>query len=217
MGIRWADGPSAMFDHEAEQRHELRSALFGIEASAHGLSYAQADLTSTQINQLAQAMLHEVRRVRSMIEGRVSDAAAFDLATAIGPAIVSAQACGQQLQSDVPTGLFVDGCPETATQVVVALLENARRHAPGAPVELRASVRRGSVFLHVEDRGPGIAWRMRRRVFDRGICRVGGNGSGLGLFIARRLMSEQGGTITARSRRGGGTSFVLRFRSADPR
>jgi len=216
MGIR-ADGSSTVFDHEAERRHELRSALFGIEASAHGLSYAQATLTRSQFDQLTSALVYEVRRVRSMIEGRVGGATTFDLASVIAPAIISAQASGQQVHCDVPSGLLVDGCADTATQVVVALLHNARRHAPGAPVEVHGYASRGAVHLAVDDAGPGIPWWLRRRVFERGVSRETSGGSGLGLFIARRLMTEQGGSITVRPRKGGGASFLLRFVSAEPR
>jgi two-component system nitrogen regulation sensor histidine kinase NtrY len=58
----------------------------------------------------------------------------------------------------------------------------------------------------------------RERVLERSVQVVEGNGSGLGLFIARRLMEEQHGTITVAARPGGGTSVLLRFgvRAAEP-
>ena len=72
----------------------------------------------------------------------------------------------------------------------------------------------GVVVLYVEDRGTGIPGPFARaRASSAACCGDDSAGSGLGLFIARRLMTEQGGSITVRSRPGGGTSFVLRFRS----
>jgi signal transduction histidine kinase len=216
MGTTWPNGTRAASERDAEQRHELRSALFGIEASAHGLSSRWTELTTVQINHLTTAMVDEVRRVRALLDGRAGEVLVFDLATAIAPALTAARASGQLVASAVPRGLQVHGCPDAARQVVVALLDNARRHAAGSPVELRTTRRDGVVTLFVEDRGPGIARRRCARVFERGV-RGGGSGSGLGLFIARRLMTEHGGSIAARRRRGGGTTFVLCFRSADPR
>jgi signal transduction histidine kinase len=111
----------------------------------------------------------------------------------------------------VPSGIAVDGEPDSAAEVVLALLDNARRHAAGSPVTVRAAVIGDAVELYVEDRGSGIPRRLRECIFDRGVRGGESDGSGLGLYIARRLMSEQGGSITVRSRRGGGTSFMLRF------
>ncbi len=96
-------------------------------------------------------------------------------------------------------------------QVVLALLDNSRKHAPGSKVTLRVGDLDGAVVLYVEDRGPGIPAALRERVFERGARGDGSAGSGLGLCVAKRLMAEQGGTIECRSRRGGGASFVLRF------
>ena len=51
-----------------------------------------------------------------------------------------------------------------------------------------------------------------RHHVERGVGGDASRGSGLGLVIARRVMEDQGGTITARCRPGGGASFVLYFR-----
>ena len=94
----------------------------------------------------------------------------------------------------------------------MALLDNVRRHAPSSPVDVRVAVLDDAVDVFVEDRGPGIPALLRRDVFEWGACGDESSGSGLGLHIARGLMATQGGSISVRSRRGGGTTFVLRFR-----
>ena len=114
----------------------------------------------------------------------------------------------------MPHGIEVVGRRDTTAQVVLGLLHNARKHAPGSPVDVRASVSGDAVTLYVEDRGTGIPGPSPERVFERGVRGSDSDGSGLGLFIARRLMTEQGGSISVRSRPGGGASFVLRFRRA---
>jgi signal transduction histidine kinase len=116
----------------------------------------------------------------------------------------------------VPPGLEVCGDPDRTAQVLVALLTNAQRHAPGSPVDVRTAISDDRVVLYVEDRGPGVPPRLRERVFERRMKAVGSDGSGLGLFIARRLMEEQGGTIDVAPRTGGGCSVVLSFRRPAP-
>lgn len=212
MAIVWVEG--AVIDRETERRHELDAALLGIEASAHGLRDAWSALNTAQVNQLAQAMVHEVRRVRSLLDDRIIELSDFDLAAAVSTAVTTARACGQQIDCALPAGLVVHGCSESATQVVVGLLDNARLHAAGSRVQLHAAINGDAVTLLVQDRGPGIPRRLRAGVFDRGVRGARSTGSGLGLSIARRLMADQGGLITARRRLGGGTTFVLTFRRA---
>jgi signal transduction histidine kinase len=199
-----------------EQRHEVRAALFGIEATADGLHRRRNDLTDGQFDELTLAIVAEVRRLRTLLEGRQRASGTFDLATAIGPVIATARAAGQEVHVSVPRGIIVEGCRDSTAQVVLALLDNARHHAGSTPVDVRTEVGRDAVTLRVEDRGPGIGDRLDAEVFERGVCGDGG-GSGLGLFIARRLMVEQGGSIAVRRRPGGGASFVLRFRRGVPR
>lgn len=201
----------------AERDHELRSALFAIEASAVGLCEHRDQIGRRQVDELARGLASEARRLRALVEGRVGETTVFDLGDAVAPVIACARAAGDDIISSLPSGLIVRGGPDRTAQVVVALLDNARRHAPGSPVEVRAIGRCDVAELYVEDRGPGIAGRVPERVFGRGVRGDASTGSGLGLFIARRVMAAQGGSIGVESRPGGGASFVLRFQRVLPR
>ena len=204
--IDWADSDA--------REHDLRAALFGIEASAEGLSRHREYLTELQFDELAHGLVEEVRRLRGLLEGRTSSSCSFDLGEAIGPVIACARASGLDVCSSVPRGIDVEGRRDSTAQVVLALLDNARHHAAPSPVEVWASVTGGTVTLHVEDRGRGVSGVPLERLFERGVRGDDSTGSGLGLFMARRLMVEQGGSIAVRSRPGSGAAFVLRFRRA---
>ena len=67
------------------------------------------------------------------------------------------------------------------------------------------------MIVRVVDEGPGIQPHDLPRVFDRFYKGSTSKGSGLGLSIAQSLVTAHGGTITADSRAGGGTtmSFTL--------
>ena len=204
-------GTSDLLNRRAERDHDLRAALFGIEASAEGLSRHRERLTPLQFDQLAAGLAAEVHRLRSLVDGYGTARGTFDLIDAIDPVVASGRARGLDVRVAVPHGIEVIGRRDATAQVVLGLLDNARKHAPGSPVGMRASVSCGEATLYVEDRGTGIPGPSPERVFERGVRGRESVGSGLGLFIARRLMAEQGGSISARSRRGGGASFVLRF------
>lgn len=83
-------------------------------------------------------------------------------------------------------------------QVLVNLLDNAARHAPGGTeVALRARCGQGELVIEVTDRGPGIDPADRDTVFHRFTRgdRAAGGGTGLGLSIARWAVELHGGTI----------------------
>jgi signal transduction histidine kinase len=194
---------------EAELRHEALAALLGVEAAASGLTHHRL-LSSEQIDELSRGLVAEVRRLLALLDGRVREPASFDLHDAIAPVLTCARAEGLDVRSTVPRGIEVPGNADSTAQVLLALLTNAQRHAPGSPVEVRVSTVDG-VAVYVEDRGPGVPESLQERVFERHMQAVGSDGSGLGLFIARQLMQDQGGTIAVEPRAGGGSSFVLRL------
>ena len=188
---------------DAELRHEARAALLGIEAAATGLSRHRDLLSAEQIDELTHGLVAEIRRLRGLLDGRAVAQAKFDLRGAFLPVLTCARADGLDVRSSVPDGVEVVGIPDRAGQVLLALLTNAKIHAPGSPVEIRAIVANGEVSVYVEDRGPGIPASLQERVFERRMKAVGGDGSGLGLFIARQLMEEQDGSIDVEPERGG--------------
>jgi signal transduction histidine kinase len=195
-----------------ERDRELWAALLGIEASASGLSQHRDQLTSRQVDDLVDGLVAEIRRVRTLFDGRAVTADTFDLGDAIRRVVACAKASGLDVAFFLPPGVEVQGDRGSAAQVLVAVLDNVRQHAESSPVDVRVAVLDDVVDVFVEDRGPGIPAPLRRRVFERGVCGGETGGSGLGLHIAHRLMTDQGGSISVRARRGGGTTLALRFK-----
>ena len=79
----------------------------------------------------------------------------------------------------------------------------------GGTITIAAEARRGRAFVSVRDEGPGIAPHDREHVFDRR-WRLGARaGAGLGLFIARGLVTAMGGRIWVESREGEGSTFAF--------
>ena len=107
----------------------------------------------------------EVRRVRSLLEARAGTLSDFDLSDAIAPVIACARASGSTSLISA-SGFVVYGSGESTAQVLVALLDNARKHAPSSPVEVHAAVTTCGAVLYVDDRGSGISGSSCERVFD---------------------------------------------------
>ena len=97
-------------------------------------------------------------------------------------------------------------------EVLSNLVSNALRHTPaGGAIDLRAARDGQGVAFTVTDTGEGIAADELEHVFDRFARSQESRGSGLGLAIAKGLVQAHGGTISARSEPGSGTTirFVL--------
>ena len=204
--------PAPGIDHDrAELRHDARAALLGIEAAAHGLSRHRDLLTPDQWDELSNGLVAEVHRLGSLIDGRVDTTCCFDLRGALMPVIACAHADGLRVEVDVRTGVDVAGSREGTSRALLSLLDNARVHAPGSRVSVRAVVGAHEVAVHVDDRGPGVPATLRGFLFERGARGATSEGSGLGLHVARRLMEQSGGSMAHEPRAGGGSSFVMRL------
>ena len=110
----------------------------------------------------------------------------------------------------VPTDLpAVDGYGGELNQVWANLLDNAIDATPGGHVRVDASTDADHVVVRVTDDGPGIPEGIRNRIFDPFFTTKDvGQGTGLGLDIARRIIQRHQGTIDLHTS-SSGTEFCV--------
>lgn len=101
-------------------------------------------------------------------------------------------------------------------QILVNLIGNAIRYSPdGSVIKLQVMQEGEFSAVTVRDQGDGIAEDDQQRIFEKfeRLGRSGDGGSGLGLFISRRLANAMDGSLTVESSVGKGSSFKLRLPS----
>ncbi|MFD1871107.1 PAS domain-containing sensor histidine kinase [Hymenobacter bucti] len=171
---------------------------------------ARFQFTIAQLTDISRLQLAHVGPAEPVNLAAVVQDVRLDLMPAIA-------AAGAQLTVAVPAGLVVSFSPANLRSIVYNLLSNAVKYrAPDrAPhVQVRAQHTPQAVVLEVQDNGLGMSAVQQRQLFglfQRLHTHV--EGSGVGLYITKRLIENAGGTITVQSQPNAGTTFTVRFPS----
>jgi two-component system, OmpR family, sensor histidine kinase BaeS len=235
--VRGFDTMAARLQADREQRrslladvsHELRTPLSVIRGEVE----AMVDGVHPPDEEHLTAILEETTVLSRLIEDlrtlTLAEAGALplhleptDLAVTIGEAAAgfraAATAAGVSIEVDVAEGVpLLDLDPVRMREVVSNLVANALRYtSTGGTIRLEAAVSAGppgaagnDIEIRVRDTGAGIAPDVLPHVFDRFAKSPESRGSGLGLAIAKDLVEAHGGTITAESKLGAGSTFRI--------
>jgi two-component system, OmpR family, sensor histidine kinase BaeS len=114
-----------------------------------------------------------------------------------------------------PATPLVQADSDRITQVLLNLLDNARRHTPsGGTITVGAVAKGTMLYIWIRDTGSGIASSDLPHIFERFYrvdkSRTGTTGgTGLGLSIVKAIITAHGGTISAESTPGQGTRITF--------
>jgi signal transduction histidine kinase len=218
--------------------HELRSPLTSIYSFTTIVADGLAGETSPQQGDCLQIVLRNVRQLQAMIEdllevtqvqeGKLSiELEAVSLGEAIEYAVDTRKGVAKEKEIVVSVqcsaGLPMAYANATRVrQVLTILLDNALKFTPvGGLVNVEAGIHQkneGFLLVKVSDTGCGIAPETVERVFghlyqlsDLAIesCRAGRKGLGLGLQIAKELVTRLGGEIWVNSELQKGSHFFF--------
>jgi Signal transduction histidine kinase len=173
--------------------HELRTPLAAIQAQveAYRTGYQSAEEALEAVAEEATRMQRLVESLLVLAREGQTARVPFDLAAL---AREEAKRSGASYQG--PERLEVEGDPLLLRQAFKNLLDNAKKHAPGAPVEVRL-MEGEEVVLEVADLGPGLpeeGYREAARPFWRAED-ARAPGEGLGLSVVARVAEAHGGRL----------------------
>jgi heavy metal sensor kinase len=169
-----------------------------------------------RLTRLSEDLLLLARFDRGALKPRTERVDLSGLLTAVaGQVRPLAEARGQRLEDRVEPGLVVPGDPDQLIRLFFNLLDNAVKFTgDGGRIGVAARREAAAVTVAVSDTGAGIAPEHVDRVFDRfyraeeSRARATG-GHGLGLAIAGEIARAHGGTLSASSRLGQGSTFTV--------
>ena len=161
-----------------------------------------------------QAMTRDVLDTESIESGRFGYVQhPMDLADEVRAVVDGFSGPADNLVVTVPdTPVMIDGDPDRIQQVLANLIDNARKNAPSdLAIEVSLVQAENVARLVVEDHGPGIGPDQLERVFDKFVRgRTGAvTGTGLGLYISRKIVDAHQGRIWVESSPGESTRFIV--------
>jgi two-component system, OmpR family, sensor histidine kinase KdpD len=206
--------------------HDLRTPLAAITGAATTLREDDGALPAHERAELLETVCEEAERldrlVRNLLDMTHLESGALrvkrewvPLEEIVGGAInrmelaLAGRVIRTQLHPDLP---LISADPVLLEQVLINLLENARKYTPaGSPIDISARICDRSIEIEVSDRGSGLPAGSESRIFEKFFrAKAGGTpGVGLGLAICRGIVEAHGGTITAENRPGGGATFRI--------
>ena len=192
-----------------------RDVMFGDEERLTFLGYIASE--SQRLTGIVDALLNVARLDTGDLQVHL---APTDVRDVVGQVVQTAQesaANGHSFVVDLPPEpLAAHADPDKLRQVFSILLDNALRYSPaGGTVTVGAERKHATVEVSIADEGIGIPQADQDQIFRkfyRGTdadLRVGAGGTGLGLFIARGLVTAMGGRIWVDSREGEGSTFAF--------
>ncbi|GAA3894988.1 HAMP domain-containing sensor histidine kinase [Streptomyces lacrimifluminis] len=206
--------------------HELRTPLANLRGYLEALRDGVVEPTPELLDSLHREALLQQRIVDDLQDLALAEAGALtyhpadvDLRDVLEAGRrahhAQAEAAGVALRVEAPAPVHVTADADRLRQVVGNLVGNALRATPaGGSVTLTVVPRGELAVVEVRDTGKGIAAADLPHLFDR-FWRADASrgratgGSGLGLSIARQIVTDHRGTIDVRSAVGVGTTFTI--------
>jgi signal transduction histidine kinase len=134
----------------------------------------------------------------------------------------SADDAGAVLLADLdetlpPIPLDYDGLHQVLLNIVTNAIDAVEHRRGIISVRTRYDASERRVTLSVADNGPGVPEAERIRIFEPFHSTKGHGGTGLGLAVARKIVTEMGGTLELISPPDGGAEFAVRLSTIEGR
>lgn len=205
--------------------HELRTPLVAIQGY---LTLLEADASDTRMRERLATVSTAATGLTDVLDGlaalaraegaRLPAYAPFDLRGLLHEciALVLPQAHAKGLRIELQA-LPAGPCPVVGSvmvlrQVVGNLLSNAIKFCDHGLISVEVDVQSGKILLSVRDSGPGIEQEQQRNLFDA-FVRLDRDrdvpGTGLGLYVVRRLVDLSEGEVSLHSEPGKGVCVTI--------
>ena len=225
--LRMQDKMASLGRVAAGMAHEIRNPLSGINMYLSALTSGGPEAGSPERREQILAKIGAASSKIEAIIKRVQDFArpgARELSwlsvnqvveSACELSAVTLRKTGISLQTDLAPGLpACHADRQLLEQALMNLISNAVQALAGwegdRKIGIRSALDREQVVIEVADSGPGVPPEIRDRIFDP-FFTIKKDGSGIGLSICHRIISDHGGTLRVDTSQWGGALFTIRI------
>ncbi|HST67063.1 MAG TPA: ATP-binding protein [Mycobacteriales bacterium] len=180
--------------------HQLRSRLTALRMRLEEISMSP----EPDVKREAGAALEQAERLSAVVDEILAQArtaraegagdvdVGHEVAAVVDEREPTLRTLRRRVEIDAPDVLIARAEPGRLQQAVGVLVDNALEHGGGV---VRVGVRRSGrhAVVEVTDEGPGVPPELVGKVFERGVS--GGEGTGIGLALARALVESDGGRL----------------------
>ena len=206
--------------------HELRTPLGFIKGYVTTLLREDATWQDSQREEFLHIIDDEADRLRELIDNLLDssrlESGSLGMSLEVAPLGPVVRDSVQRLQGahpeidielQIPEDLpMIRLDPTRIAQVLDNMLNNASKYAPGSPVTVKVTKGVERVRIEVSDHGPGIPPEHTAHLFERFFRMPQSSnirGTGLGLYISRKIIDAHEGEIGVDSVQGEGTTFYF--------
>ncbi len=213
----------------ASMSHELRTPLnsilgftglllMGLSGSVNEEQVKQLTMVQNSATHLLE-LINEILDISKIESGRVDlSIESFPLADLANETVKAvtplAAKKGLALAVEIPGGLVLESDRRRIKQVLMNLLGNAIKFSDQGCIQVAVEAAGEDVAVHVSDRGIGIRPEDAEKLFNP-FSQIDMSstkqyeGTGLGLYLCKKILALLGGTISARSEYGRGSTFTF--------
>ncbi len=209
--------------------HELKTPIAVTQLNLETI--IKRDLKPEQQQHLIQNTLKETKRLDALCNNILLasqlDMGQYETNKQIVDLSVIAVNCVQSFEeryanrqciASIEPNIHMQGEPLLLQLMINNLLDNANKYAEaGTPIMIQLRHSDAGIEFEVKDQGVGIALEERTKVFDK-FYRVGAEqtrttkGTGLGLYLCKKIVTFHGGQIVIKSNQPKGSIFVVQFK-----
>lgn len=207
--------------------HELRSPLTSVKGFSATLISRWERFTDEQRYELIEAIHYDAERMGRIVSevldlarleaGRLElhrSSVAMDAVVSKAVDHVSNLPGAERIAVTIPEGLAVLADQERLQHVFFNIIENAVKFSEDGPIAIEGSREGETAIVSVGDQGVGIEEARLAAIFEgpgpTGQA-AGPSGTGLGLYLSKKLVEAHGGDITVESTEEVGSTFYVRL------
>jgi two-component system sensor histidine kinase CiaH len=210
--------------------HELKTPIAVAKLNLETLQKRKLD--ETQQLRLIQTTLQETNRLNALCNNMLLssqiEAGGYTITkeeTNLGELIIN---CVQDfitrypqrhIDRDIKENIFINGDRLLLQMVANNLIDNAIKYSPReSPITISLCEKNDGIILEVKDEGKGIAGAEKERIFNK-FYRAGNaatkaaKGTGLGLYLTKKIIGQHNGNISVTDRIPTGTIFTVTLNS----